>query len=167
MAADPAERVRQIIAAGRYMTLATADADGRPWATPVWYAPVGTHAFLWLSDPDVRHSRNIAARQAVALVIFDTAADPGATEAVYVDAVAERVPASDLDDALAHYDRHSTAQGLPAWTKDDVTGTAGVRLYRARATTHHYGADGKRTQVRLSSDATHTDRAYAQRDDVA
>jgi len=153
MAADPAERVRQIIAAGRYMTLATADADGRPWATPVWYAPVGTHAFLWLSDPDVRHSRNIAARPGIALVIFDSTVEPGQSEAVYVDAVAEKVPKSDLDDALAHYDSHSTEQGLRSWTKEDVTGTADLRLYRARATTHHYGVDSKRTQVRLSSDA--------------
>jgi hypothetical protein len=100
-------------------------------------------------------------------VIFDTAANPGDTEAVYVDAVAEKVPAGDLDDALAHYDSHSTAQGLKSWAKDDVTGTASLRLYRARATTHHYGSESKRTQVRLSSDATHTNRAYAQRDDVA
>jgi hypothetical protein len=28
-----------IVDGNSYMTLATADAAGRPWATPVWYAP--------------------------------------------------------------------------------------------------------------------------------
>ena len=42
-----------------YMTLATADAQGIPWATPVWFAPDGDRAVLWLSDPEARHSRNL------------------------------------------------------------------------------------------------------------
>jgi predicted pyridoxine 5'-phosphate oxidase superfamily flavin-nucleotide-binding protein len=33
-----AECARRIIDANSYATLATADADGRPWATPVWFA---------------------------------------------------------------------------------------------------------------------------------
>jgi nitroimidazol reductase NimA-like FMN-containing flavoprotein (pyridoxamine 5'-phosphate oxidase superfamily) len=29
---------REILAANRFMTLATADAGGTPWASPVWFA---------------------------------------------------------------------------------------------------------------------------------
>jgi hypothetical protein len=50
-----------IVEANRYMTLSTADADGVPWASPVWYAPDGPDAFAWVSDPAARHSRNLAA----------------------------------------------------------------------------------------------------------
>ena len=32
------------------MTLATADADGVPWASPVWYAPDGYSELLWVSQ---------------------------------------------------------------------------------------------------------------------
>ena len=32
---------RSIIDSNRYMTLATADEQGSPWASPVWYSPVG------------------------------------------------------------------------------------------------------------------------------
>ena len=31
----------EIIDAARYMVLATADEDGLPWASPVWFAPDG------------------------------------------------------------------------------------------------------------------------------
>jgi nitroimidazol reductase NimA-like FMN-containing flavoprotein (pyridoxamine 5'-phosphate oxidase superfamily) len=35
---DLAVLATEIIDANRYLTLATADGDGRPWAAPVWYA---------------------------------------------------------------------------------------------------------------------------------
>ena len=66
---------RAIVDAGRYMTLGTAAADGRPWVTPVWYAHEDARTFLWVSDPGTRHSFNIAARPDVSLVIFDSHAE--------------------------------------------------------------------------------------------
>src|SRR4029453_16641327 len=44
---DPATVAREIIDANRYMTLATADGAGRPWAAPVWYAHRDYHNLLW------------------------------------------------------------------------------------------------------------------------
>ena len=40
---DLAILAREIIDANQYLTLATADGDGRPWAAPVWYAHQGLH----------------------------------------------------------------------------------------------------------------------------
>jgi hypothetical protein len=34
----PGMDAKEIIDANRYMTLATADAQGTPWASPVWFA---------------------------------------------------------------------------------------------------------------------------------
>ena len=45
------EGARAIIDGGRYMVLATADAAGVPWASPVWYAPRGYSELFWVSDP--------------------------------------------------------------------------------------------------------------------
>ena len=59
-----------------YMTLATADADGVPWASPVWYATEDGRDFYWVSDPGARHSRNIAQRPEIAIVIFDSTVTP-------------------------------------------------------------------------------------------
>ena len=121
-----------IVEANAYMTLATADADGTPWATPVWFAHAGGAEFVWVSRPEARHSRNIAARPAIGIVIFDSTVRPLEGEAAYFDAVAAEVPADERGAALAAYSARSTASGLKPWTEADVTAPAEHRLYRAR-----------------------------------
>src|SRR5215211_3043194 len=74
---DPATVAREIIDANRYMTLATADGDGRPWASPVWYAHQGYTDLYWVSRPEARHSRNLAVRPEVGIVIFDSTVPVG------------------------------------------------------------------------------------------
>ena len=54
-----AATARAIIDASRYMTLATADAGGRPWASPVFYAAAGYAELYWISAPGSAHSQNI------------------------------------------------------------------------------------------------------------
>ena len=49
-----------IVDSNLYATLATA--KGRPWASPVWFAYDGYRDFFWISRPEARHSRNVAAR---------------------------------------------------------------------------------------------------------
>ena len=111
----------------RYMTIATADADGTPWVTPVWFAPDGHDGLLWVSDPRARHSRNIEARSRVAIVIYDSRVAPADAQGLYLTADAAQVdPAS-----IAAFSRESVAQGLAAWSAEDVTGDARHRLYRA------------------------------------
>ena len=46
----------------QYMVLATADAAGLPWASPVWFAANDGREFYWVSRPEARHSRNLAVR---------------------------------------------------------------------------------------------------------
>ena len=82
---------RAIVDAGRYMTLGTADADGHPWVSPVWYAHEDARTFIWVSDPGTRHSFNIAARPDVSLVVFDSHAELGEGQGVYVRAVADQL----------------------------------------------------------------------------
>ena len=123
---------RRIIDSNAYMTLATADARGRPWASPVWYAPREYREFLWVSRPDARHSRNIAARPQVGLVIFDSTVPPGTGQAVYADAVAEELPDSEHERAIAIYSRRSESAGAGEWRPKQVSADAPVRMYRAR-----------------------------------
>ena len=89
--------VPRLLAQHRYLVLGTADAEGRPWATPVFYAPDGEHRILWVSAPESRHSRNIAARPDVAITVFDTSAPIGGAEALYLEGTAAPV----ADDACA------------------------------------------------------------------
>jgi nitroimidazol reductase NimA-like FMN-containing flavoprotein (pyridoxamine 5'-phosphate oxidase superfamily) len=120
---------RAIIDANRYMTLATADARGTPWASPVWFAHERFREFLWVSDPAARHSQNLAQRPEVALVIFDSSLAPSEAAAVYMSA-----RASEVSDGIEVFSERSVAQGLPAWTEADVRAPSRHRLYRAVAT---------------------------------
>jgi len=47
---------RAIIDANSYMTLGTADAEGRPWVSPVWFSTADPRELFWVSDPDARVS---------------------------------------------------------------------------------------------------------------
>ncbi len=127
------EATRAIIDANSYMTLATADADGAPWASPVWFAHDQYATFLWMSHPDTRHSRNVAARREIAIVIFDSTVSPRQRNAVYVEATATLVPDAELADAVAVYAARSVARGLETLAREEVSGDAPWRLYRARA----------------------------------
>ena len=124
---------RSIIDSNRYMTLATADEHGAPWASPVWYAPEAYREFLWVSKPDARHSRNLAVRPDLAIVIFDSH-QAGGWKALYMSAVAEQL--TDVDEAIQIFSRHGEAQGLRAWTHEDVLPPARHRLYRATVSEH-------------------------------
>ena len=46
---DLAAGGREIVDSNSYMTLGTADAEGRPWVSPVWFAAVGYAELLWVS----------------------------------------------------------------------------------------------------------------------
>jgi nitroimidazol reductase NimA-like FMN-containing flavoprotein (pyridoxamine 5'-phosphate oxidase superfamily) len=123
---------RSIIDSNRYMTLATADETGLPWVSPVWYAPAQYREFFWVSSPQARHSRNLATRPDLAIVIFDSH-QPGGWHAVYMSAVAEELVGVDVDEGIEIFSRRSEAQEMRAWTPEDVRPPARHRLYRATA----------------------------------
>jgi nitroimidazol reductase NimA-like FMN-containing flavoprotein (pyridoxamine 5'-phosphate oxidase superfamily) len=127
---------REIIDANRYMTLATADGDGRPWAAPVWYAHQGYTDFFWVSRPETRHSRNLASRPELAIVIFDSTVPVGDAQAVYVEALAEELGGAERERGIGIYSRRSQAHGAGQWRGEDVAAPAPHRLYRARASQH-------------------------------
>jgi nitroimidazol reductase NimA-like FMN-containing flavoprotein (pyridoxamine 5'-phosphate oxidase superfamily) len=124
---------RSIVDSNRYMTLATADEHGAPWASPVWYAPEAYREFFWVSKPQARHSLNLATRPELAIVIFDSH-QAGGWNALYMVAVAEEL--TDVDEGIQIFSRHGEAQGLRAWTREDVLPPARHRLYRATVSDH-------------------------------
>jgi uncharacterized protein YhbP (UPF0306 family) len=130
---DPGAAAQRIVDANMYMTIATADGGGRPWVSPVWYAPLSYTELLWVSDPESRHSRNIALRSEIAIVIFDSTVAVGAAEALYLEADAERLSGDDVESAIATYSRRSQTCGARAWEAADVLAPARFRLYRATA----------------------------------
>lgn len=146
---EPAQIVRKIIEANRYLVLATADATGRPWSSPVYFAHVGFTDFFWVSSTDVTHSRNIAVRPEVGIVVFDSQAPIGAGQGVYMSAVAKLLEGDEVTAGIVAFSRRLVAHGGPEWTSEDVRAGAGLRLFRATADSHWILAKDGRPDHRI------------------
>jgi Pyridoxamine 5'-phosphate oxidase len=145
---------RQVIDASLYMVLATADGDGRPWASPVYFANAGYHEFFWLSSPEATHSHNLAVRPEVGIVAFDSGAPISTGQGVYMTATAEAVAPGEVDRGLEVFSRRSLAHGGVAWRRADLTAEGGeaLRLYRATVTAHSILAKDGRPDHRIPVD---------------
>jgi pyridoxine/pyridoxamine 5'-phosphate oxidase len=128
--------LKGIVDANQYMTLATADEAGLPWASPVWFASIDYRELFWVSSPEARHSRNLAVRPEVAIAIFDSRQPPGTGQGVYIPATAEQVPESEIERGLTVYSSASETHGAGAWNRSDVQAPARLRLYHATALEH-------------------------------
>lgn len=151
-AEELAATARAIVDSNRYMTLATADESGAPWASPVWFASADYRAFFWVSAPGARHSRNLAGRPQVGIVIFDSQVPGGAGQAVYMSAVAKEVAGGEIAEGIEIFSRESEEQALPVWTSDQVQAPARHRLYRAVAY-EHFVLSPRDERIPISMDA--------------
>jgi hypothetical protein len=128
MSDDLVAHARAIVEANLYLTLGTTDAGGEPWTSPVFFAPVSDREFCWASAADARHSRNLAERPPVSLVVFDSTVAPYHGRAVYAVGRARALSGLDLDRALAAYPRPGV--GATPVTREDVSAPAAYRLYQ-------------------------------------
>jgi hypothetical protein len=135
--ADLPELGRQIVDTTYYLTLATADSAGVPWASPVYFAPNNYREFYWMSSPDVTHSQNLSVRPGSSIVIYDSGQAPGGGRGVYFTATAGEVPLDDLDSAISIYNgrfENPDEHGLRSVDRAILEPPAAYRLYRAIAT---------------------------------
>jgi hypothetical protein len=130
---DPGAAFEEVVRGTEYMVLATADEDGLPWATPVWFATEDLVELFWVSRPGARHSTNLAARPELGITVFDSRQPAGTGRGAYVSAIGGPVLEDDLDRGLAIFSRGSERAGAGPWGRADVTGAARHRLYRATA----------------------------------
>jgi Pyridoxamine 5'-phosphate oxidase len=133
---ESAAIARAILDANHYMVLGTADADGHPWVSPVWFAHDDYRELFWVSRPGSRHSTNIAARTEVSIAVFDSTVPVGQGQAVYMSGVAALVPDSDLRRGMETFSAKSVVDGAGEWTEDRVRPPAEFRLYRAVVSEH-------------------------------
>jgi hypothetical protein len=151
---SPARIARDIIGTNRYMVLATADREGVPWSSPVYFAHRDCREFFWVSSPQATHSRNLAVRPQVGLVVFDSSVPIGTGQGVYMSAVAAAVDGSDTKSTIEVFSRRSLTHGGRMWAGHDVQGASGMRLYRAVAQDHSILAKDGRPDHRIPVDLT-------------
>ena len=133
---DLSQTAREIIDRSLYMVLGTADESGNPWVSPVYFAVSNYTDFYWVSLPDAQHSRNLAARPKISIVVFDSSVPIGTGQGVYMSARAEELTGSELERAIEVFSRRGVEHGGKPWTADDVRPPAPHRLFRASATRH-------------------------------
>ncbi len=85
------ESAAKIIKEMKYMTIATVCEDGSPWNTPVAPTPSTDLIFRWGSNENSIHSQNIRREKRVFVVIYDSHAEEGTGEGVYMKGVAEEL----------------------------------------------------------------------------
>jgi uncharacterized protein YhbP (UPF0306 family) len=138
---DNTQAVRRLIDDNWFMTIASSDANGTPWSTPVAFAVDENINFYWVSARNARHSQNIAIRPTVAISIW-TQDKIGRTDGVYVEAVAREL---DVDDAQLGIDTLATRpqpERFRVTALDEVTGDRMRRIYRAEPRAVFRRADG-------------------------
>lgn len=129
---DLLDHARSLLEVNRYLTLGTVDQAGRPWTSPVYFAATPDWSFYWMSETDARHSRNLAERPDVSLVVFDSTVAPHHGRALYAAGKAHQLPDDEVDAGLRAYPGPGRPEAA-ASTRDDVTGPSPYRLFRATA----------------------------------
>jgi len=154
------ERVRiakALLSNIHYLTLATADAAGRPWASTVWFCASLLSPsierldveLIWLSRPESRHSANLLQRPEVAISVFDSGQPADTGVGLQFAAHAERVSADELEATLAVFSEASVQAGGNAWSLTQVEEPAPLRVYRARPDRALLLVDGSRVDLPL------------------
>jgi nitroimidazol reductase NimA-like FMN-containing flavoprotein (pyridoxamine 5'-phosphate oxidase superfamily) len=122
-------QAKQIIEKNIYMTIATASKDGQPWNTPVYCAFDEQYNFYWNSRPDAQHSKNIAVNPDVFIVIYDSSAEEGTGDGVYIKARARMIEGeAEAQKALDLLFHRKGSESKPA---ADFLGDNPRRVYKA------------------------------------
>ncbi|PWT95813.1 MAG: hypothetical protein C5B53_10875 [Candidatus Melainabacteria bacterium] len=126
------DQARQIVEENRYMTIATAAPDGKPWISPVFFAYDSDYNLFWVSNKNSLHSKLIRQNPRAAIVIFDSKAGEGEGDAVYFDTLVHEL--EDLDEiraAMKVLGKRVTKDEFRVKSVEEVTKAAAWRIYKA------------------------------------
>jgi general stress protein 26 len=126
------EHAAKIVESNIYMTIATADQDGKPWASPVFFAYDEEYNLYWVSYKDSTHSKNIHSRKEVGIVIFNSTLPEGEGEGVYFDATAEALQSTaDISNAMEILSKRVKIDEFKVKSIEQVSGKSVWRIYKA------------------------------------
>jgi len=140
---DLVDELTRLLFESSFMTVATTDDDGLPWATPVEFVCDEVMRFYWISRVDARHSQNVRANCHAALAIYDsrqTAGINAAVQGLYAQGQVEEFRRSELSavqPALQRWlewrgERRAPPSALPAAAGSDADNS--WRYYRLTPT---------------------------------
>lgn len=121
-------QIKQLLTASRYATVSTVDADGNPWAAPVWYVADDELNIYWWSAIGAQHSQNIAHNSLAYITIFDSNLPEGDGIGLYIQATAAPIPDDELEGAINLYNASTQKFKM---SRENCAPLAPSRLYKA------------------------------------
>lgn len=129
----PEQKTQYLLENNRTMTIATADASGKPWVSPVFYSYDKDYNLYWVSDKNARHSKNVVARPQVSISIFGQVQSGEGLDGVFFDAEAvELLDKKEIEHAIKMITRFPQEDRFTIKDINDVTDKACWRIYKAR-----------------------------------
>jgi uncharacterized protein YhbP (UPF0306 family) len=128
---DPAHlaQVQQILRTEQFLTLATVDRSGFPWASPLLYGYDAGLTLYWSSAIASRHSVNLEQTQGrCAVTMFDSHASPGKIAGLFLTGNGELVPEDQVAQAMEHL--FARMDQRPDRTAADYLGDSPRRFYQ-------------------------------------
>lgn len=127
----PVAKVLWLLENSKTMVVATADLNGKPWISPVFFSYDDEHNLYWISDKNARHSKNINSRPEVGIVIIGKIPSEAYPDAVYVDGLAAELAIdSEINKGIAAMSRRAQDEKFIIHSSADITGSASWRLYK-------------------------------------
>jgi hypothetical protein len=152
---DASRKARRLIEATPHLTLATADASGKPWSNPVYFAHDQAFTLYWVSFRQTVHSANIRVRPQVGISLLGEPPDHEG-QGVYFDAVATELhDPTEVERAIEVRRTRPQDRKFAVTAPGDVLGDAAWRIYRAvpvAVYTYHDAAEivhGQHVDVRV------------------
>jgi hypothetical protein len=128
---DESRKARRLIEATPFLTLATADASGKPWSCPVYFAHDQAFGLYWVSFRQTVHSANIRIRPQVGISILGEPPDHEGA-GVYFDALATELhDPAEVERAIEVRRTRRQDTKFAVTSPGDVLGDAAWRIYRA------------------------------------
>lgn len=98
------EKARAIINGNKYMVLATAGKDGKPWGCVLNYVHDDEYNFYFLSSQKSEHMRQIKHEPVVFMVIYDSHCTKEEQDEVQIRGMARPVTQEELLNVIEKYD---------------------------------------------------------------
>lgn len=120
---------KQIFQNIQYAALATADSQGDPWNTPVFCAYDKLGRIYWSSHIESMHSKNIAQRPQIFIVLYNSKAGKGEGTGLYIKAGVDVL--TDIDEIKEALVLLGKRRGKSFDHPEKFVANAQQRLYRA------------------------------------
>jgi nitroimidazol reductase NimA-like FMN-containing flavoprotein (pyridoxamine 5'-phosphate oxidase superfamily) len=126
------DKAKLVINTNIHMTIATVDAQGKPWITPVFYVHDNSYNLYWTSYKESEHSKNIRNNSNVSIVIYGPVPPENNIDAVYMQATVTQLESeNEAFPAINILSKHIQEAKFMIKSPSDVLGNAAWRIYKA------------------------------------